>query len=136
MANRWLVKTDPALFDFEEFVARKHLTWEGVTQPASLGNLKRMRRGDDVLVHLTGRVRAIVGTARVRKGAYRDPRDEEGILAVVDLTAGSALVRPVPLLELREEPTCQGWEFLTFPRLTVMPVPAAAWRRVLALARR
>lgn len=136
MAARWLLKTDPSFFSFAEFRTRGRTTWEGITQPASLAHLRKMRRGDDVLLYLTRHVRAVVGTARVRKGAYPDPRDEEGRLTVVDLTVGVALERPVTLMELREETVCADWELIWFPRLLVMPVPARAWQKVLALARR
>ncbi len=136
MPNRWLVKTDPALLPHDEIEARKALTWEGVTQPASLAHLKRMRCGEEVLVYLTGSTRAVVATAKVRKGAYPDPEDVGGRLALVDLTITGLLARPVSLAELRQVESLAGWDLLRIPRLHVMPAPAGAWRKVVALAKR
>ena len=134
MAERWLIKTDPTRFTFADLVEARRTTWRDVTQPQSLAYLRRMRRGDEVLVYHAGSQRAIVGRARVRKGAYV-PDDDLG-LHVVDLASGEALERPVTLKELRGVTALSDWALLRIPRLHVMPVPAAAWRKVLMLARR
>lgn len=136
MPNRWLVKTDPTALPLEVLSMRTPVTWTGVTQPASLIHLRTMRRGEEVFVYHTGRTRAVVATARVRKGAYPDPDDPSGRLVLVDLSIRGPLDRPVPLAELRGVPALDGWDLLRIPRLLVMPVPAAAWRKVLSLARR
>lgn len=136
MANRWLVKTEPRLFTFDDLLERRVVTWRGVTQPLSRKHLARMRRGDDVLVYHAGSQRAVVGTARVRKGAYPDAQADDPALLAVDLATPEALVRPVRLTELRSERALADWELLRIPRIHVLPVPARAWRRVLALARR
>lgn len=134
MADRWLIKTDPARFLFDDLVEAGRVTWRDVTQPQSLANLKRMRRGEEVLVYHAGSQRAVVGLARVRKGAYL-PADDSG-LHVVDLAPVEGFPRPVTLKELRGVQALSGWALLRVPRLHVMPVPAAAWRKVLGLARK
>lgn len=135
MAERWLVKTDPARLTFDDLVEAGCVTWEGVTQPQSLNHLRRMRRGDEVLVYHAGSQRAVVGLARVRKGAYV-PREADDGLHVVDLAPVEALERPVALKTLRGVRSLASWALLRVPRLHVMPVPAAAWRQVRRLAAR
>ena len=135
MPERWLVKTDPARLTFDELVEARCVTWEGVTQPQSLRNLRRMRRGDEVLVYHTGAQRAVVGLARVRKGAYVPPSADDG-LHVVDLAPVEALAHPVSLKALRSVKGLSSWALLRVPRLHVMPVPANAWRKVRMLGRR
>lgn len=134
MPDRWLLKTDPARFTFDDLLEARRTTWRGVRQRLSLSHLRRMRRGDEVLVYHAGSQRRIVGLARVVKGARPDPDDAD--LSVVDIAPLAPLARPLPLAELREEPALEGWALLRIPRLHVMPVPAAAWRKVLALSRR
>lgn len=137
MANRWLVKTDPSSFTFDDLLEDGAVTWRGVTQPLSLSHLKRMKRGDEVFVYHAGSQRRVVGVARVRKGAYPDPEaDDAGALAVVDLSPVESLARPVPLAELRRVEALASWDLLRIPRIHVVPVPAAAWRKVLSLSRR
>ena len=136
MADRWLVKTDPSRLTFDDLVEAGRVTWRGVKQRPSLANLRRMRRGDEVLVYHAGSRRAVVGVARVRKGAYPDPEAEGPGEVAVDLVPVEPLARPVLLTELRGVKALSGWVLLRFPRLHVMPVPALAWRRVLSLSRR
>ena len=90
MAARWLVKTDPRRLTFETFLDRRVVTWRSVTQPVSARHLAELRRGDDVLVYLTGAVRAVVGTARVRRGAYLH-RAGAGLSLQQSRSAGSDL---------------------------------------------
>jgi len=134
MARRWLVKTDPASFSFEDFLEDGVVVWGGVVQPLSRGHLRAMRRGDDVLVYHSGAQRAVVGTARVVRGAYPEAGRGKPPLDVVDLAPGTPLARPVRLAELKHEPSLADWELVRIPRIHVLPVPAAAWHRVLALA--
>ena len=136
MPHRWLVKTDPAVFSFDDLLERRAVTWRGVTQPLSLRHLASMRRSDDVLVYHTGARRAVVGTARVRRGAYPDPEATDPALVAVDLAVREALRRPVKLAELLTEPRLAAWVLLRIPRIHVLPVPAGAWRTVLARSRR
>jgi len=133
MADRWLIKTDPSRYTFDDLVEARRVTWRDVTQPQSLAHLRRMRRGDEVLVYHAGSQRAVVGLARVRKGAYL-PADDSG-LHVVDLAPVGELEQPVTLKALRGVEALSGWALLRVPRLHVMPVPAGAWRKVLRLAR-
>jgi predicted RNA-binding protein with PUA-like domain len=137
MARRWLVKSDPAHYTFERLARDGRVVWRGVTQPHALSHLRRMKRGDDVLVYHMAPQKAIAGIARVRKGAYPDPAAREGDdLTAVDLAPVRALPRPVPLAEIKRERVLATWELVRVPRLSVMPVPARAWNKVLALSRR
>jgi len=134
MPQRWLLKTDPTRLTFDDLLAAGRTTWRDVRQPLSLAHLKGMRRGDEVLVYHAGSQRRVVGLARVVRGARPDSRDPA--LSVVDLAPIAPLARPVTLAELRTQPALEGWVLLRVPRLFVMPVPAAAWRKVLSLSRR
>lgn len=134
MTERWLIKTDPTRFTFDDLIEVRCVTWQDVTQPQSLGHLRRMRRSDEVLVYHSGSERAVIGLARVRKGAYV-LEDGDG-LHVVDLAPVEPLERPVTLKELRSVKALADWSLLRVPRLHVMPVPAPAWRKVLMLGRK
>jgi len=134
--KRWLVKTDPAVFAFDDLSDLRRVAWRGVTQPLSLGHLERMRRGDEVFVYHSGSRREIAGTARVVKGAYVE---SDGGVAV-DLAAVNSLRRPVALAEIKAlakaVPALADWALVRIPRIHVAPVPAAVWHRILSLSRR
>ncbi len=133
MPNRWLVKTDPGTYSWADLLRAKGATWDGVANALALRHLRAMRRGDGVLVYETGAVKAVVGTARCASDAYPDPKDAS--LAVVDLRAGKSLPRPVTLAEVKADPAFAASPLVRMGRLSVMPVGATEWDRILALAR-
>jgi predicted RNA-binding protein with PUA-like domain len=77
-----------------------------------------------------------VGTARVTKSAYPDPKKKDPKLVVVDLRAGDRVPAPVPLSVIKSDPVFQDLALVRMPRLSVVPATAAQWKRLLQLARR
>jgi predicted RNA-binding protein with PUA-like domain len=136
MAARWLVKTEPSTYSFDDLVREKRTAWTGVKNPQALIHLRAVKKGDEVLVHHTGDERAVVGLAKVVRGAYPDPAARDARLVAVDLEAVRRLARPVPLAEVRAEPSLRAFELVTNSRLSVMPVPPEAWAWILSAARR
>jgi predicted RNA-binding protein with PUA-like domain len=134
MPNRWLVKTEPRTYAFQDLVRDGRTTWDGITNATALIHLRAMRVGDEVLVYHTGNEKAVVGVARVAGGPRPDPGQKDPRLVVVDLEPVRALARPVPLTGLKERADLASWELLRISRLSVMPVPAAAYRAVKALS--
>lgn len=132
---RWLVKTEPGTYSFEDLVREGRTAWTGVRNALAQIHLKAMREGDEALVYHTGTVKAVVGRARVVRAAYPDPSDTTGRLVGVDLAPLGPLPRPVTLAALKAEPTLARWELIAQGRLSVMPVPAQAWAIVERLAR-
>ena len=133
---RWLVKTEPSTYAYEDLVREGRTAWTGVKNALAQKHLRAMAAGDEVLVYHTGAVKAVVGTARVVGAPHPDPTDKAGRLACVDLAPGRALAVPVTLSALRAERACAGWELLVQARLSVMPVPEAAWATVQRLGRK
>lgn len=134
MPNRWLVKTEPATYSFDDLRREGRTSWDGVRNALAQIHLRAMRRGDAVLVYHTGREKAVVGLARVARAPYPDPGAGDPAVVAVDLEAVRPLARPVPLARLKAEPTLAGLDLLRISRLSVMPVAAAHWRPILALA--
>jgi predicted RNA-binding protein with PUA-like domain len=54
---------------------------------------------------------------------------------VVEVEPVRALARAVSLAEIKEDPLLAGWELVRLPRLSVLPVSEAQWRRVEELGR-
>lgn len=132
---RWLLKTEPGTYSFEDLVRDGRTAWTGVKNALAQIHLKAMRQGDEALVYHTGTVKAVVGRARVVRAAYPDPSDATGKLVAVDLAPLAPLARHVTLTALKAEPTLAGWELIAQGRLSVMPVPPEAWTIVERLAR-
>ena len=97
--------------------------------------LRGMRKGDPVLYYHSGEDRAVVGVAKVLRSAYPDPTASEGDWVAVDIAPVKPLGRPVSLAEIKADPVLADLPLLRQSRLSVMPVSAASFRRILALAK-
>jgi predicted RNA-binding protein with PUA-like domain len=135
MAGRWLFKTEPGAYAWADLEREGRTTWDGVRNALALKHLAAIARGDEVLVYHTGDEKRAVGIARVTRAAYPDPSAGDAKRLVVDLAPVKALPRPVTLAAMRSNPALAGFELLRLPRLSVMPVPAACWAAILAMAR-
>ncbi len=122
----YLVKTEPSTYSFADLQRDKKTTWTGVTSPAALIQLRLMKVGDEVLVYHTGDEKAIVGLAKVVKGAYEDPDNPgkndrgEPKYAVVDLAAVKAVKKQVTLAEIKADARFKEFGLVKQSRLSVM----------------
>jgi predicted RNA-binding protein with PUA-like domain len=131
----WLMKTEPSEYSFDDLVAAKSATWDGVSNAVALKNIRAMKKGDEVFIYHTGDEKSVVGLATVTKDPYPDPKDKDGKLTVVDLKPGKRLAKPVSLATIKADKAFEGWELVRIGRLSVMPVPDRIWDKVTALAK-
>ena len=132
MARHWVLKTEPSEYGFPDLVRDRRTRWEGVSNPVALKHLRSMLEGDDALIYHTGNEKAVVGLARVASAPYPDPKDPK--LVVVDVEPVKSLPRAVPLAEIKAEPAFAELGLVRVPRLSVVPVEPAQWKRLLAMA--
>ena len=134
MPNYWLVKTEPGTYSFSDLQKAGEAVWDGVSNPVALKHLRAMQTGDCVFIYHTGAEKQIVGIARVTRGAYPDPKAGDPKLVVVNLKALEPVARPVTLAEVKARPEFADFELVRQGRLSVMPVSAASWKLLRALA--
>jgi predicted RNA-binding protein with PUA-like domain len=132
MARHWVLKTEPSEYGFSDLVRDRRTRWEGVSNPVALKHLRSMPEGDDALIYHTGNEKALVGLARVTSAPYPDPKDPK--LVVVDVEPVRPLARVVPLAEIKAEPAFADLGLVRMPRLSVVPVEPAQWKRLLSMA--
>jgi predicted RNA-binding protein with PUA-like domain len=132
VARHWVLKTEPSEYGFPDLVRDRRTRWEGVSNPVALKHLRSMLEGDDALIYHTGNEKAAVGLARVASAPYPDPKDPK--LVVVDVEPVKPLPRAVPLAEIKAEPAFAELGLVRVPRLSVVPVEPAQWKRLLAMA--
>jgi len=130
--NTWLVKSDPDEYAFADLVRDRRTCWSGVANALALRHLGAMRPGDAVFVYESGKVRAVVGLARVVSPPRPDPGFADPRRLVVDLAAEAPLARPVTLAEIKADPALREFDLVRISRLSVMPVPAVIARRLAA----
>lgn len=136
MANRWLLKTEPGEYSFDDLVRDKATVWDGVRNPLALKYLQMIRKRDELFIYHTGTVRAVVGLARAVSDPYPDPTQQDSKLVVVDVAPTRKLARPTTLEAIKADPKFRGFELIRLPRLSVMPVPDALWTRILTIGDR
>jgi predicted RNA-binding protein with PUA-like domain len=134
MPGYWILKTEPSTYAHADLVKDGATVWDGVKNPVALRHLAAMQRGDAVMIYHTGSEKAAVGLASVTGEARPDPKKKDPKLVVVTLRADRPLGRPVTLAEIKADPAFAGSPLVRVPRLSVIPVTAAQWRRLLSLA--
>jgi predicted RNA-binding protein with PUA-like domain len=132
--GHWLVKSEPGTYSFGRFVAEGGTRWDGVRNPTARRNLEAMGKGDPVLFYHSGEGKEVVGLARVAREAYPEPGDERWL--AVDLEPVRALGRPVALAELKADRALQKLPMLRQPRLSVVPLTADEFERIVELSKR
>ena len=132
----WLLKSEPGDYSYADLERDGRTVWDGVKNNLALKHLRQMRAGDEVLVYHTGKEKAAIGVAIVTSDPYADPKHDDERLQVVDLRPERRLPRAVTLAELKADDRFDDFALVRLPRLSVMPVPAATWRRIVTLAER
>jgi predicted RNA-binding protein with PUA-like domain len=133
MPSYWILKTDADTYDFDRLARERRAVWDGITNALALKHIRAMSRGDHALIYHSGDEKALVGLARVVSDAYPDPGGNPK-LAVVDSEAGKRLARPVTLAAIKADPAFADLALVRMSRLSVVPVPPAQWKRLLAMA--
>jgi predicted RNA-binding protein with PUA-like domain len=123
--SRWLFKTEPSEYSFDQLVSEGKTTWNGVKNNLALKHLRAVKKGDQILIYHTGDEKSVIGTARALSDGYPDPKDAS--LAVVDIAPGKRLAKPVTLASLKTKPALADFALVRVPRLSVMRVTDAQW---------
>jgi predicted RNA-binding protein with PUA-like domain len=105
-----------------------------VANNAALMYIRRAQPGDLALIYHTGDERRAVGVAEIVSGAYADPRLGDEKLAVMDVRPLRRLTRPVTLAEVKADPAFADFALVRQGRLSVVPVTAEQWGRLLEMA--
>jgi predicted RNA-binding protein with PUA-like domain len=133
MKNFWLVKQEPSSYSWSDFVAESQTSWTGVRNYAARNNLRRMRKGDEVLFYHSGEEKAVVGIAKVTGTAYRDPTSKEEDWSAVDLAPFKSLRRSVTLGEIKSNQRLKSIPLVRQSRLSVMPLAETAFREIVRM---
>lgn len=132
--NYWLLKTEPEDYSFADLERDGAAVWDGVANNAALKHMREIAAGDLALIYHTGDERRAVGLAELASAAYPDPNADDPKLLVVDVRPLRPLRRPVALATVKADPAFADFALVRQGRLSVVPVSAAQWRRLLELA--
>ena len=129
----WLMKSEPGSYSWQDLVRDGGTEWDGVRNNAARLHLKAMKAGDQAFFYHSMSDKAVVGIMRVTREAAPDPKDGDWVSVRVEPVR--ALERPVTLAEIKAEPSLADMELIRQSRLSVCPVRAEEWAKVLEMAR-
>jgi len=144
------MKSEPDAFSIDDLKRRKQEPWDGVRNYQARNFMRDgMRPGDQVFFyHSNCAEPGVVGIAKVATDAYPDPSQfdpkskyfdpassrAEPRWMLVDVAFVRKLKRTITLKELQALPELSDMALVRKGnRLSVMPVDAAHWKRILAL---
>lgn len=127
MPKKWLFKTEPGEFSYDDLEREKIAVWDGVSNNQALKNLRDVRLGDHILIYHTGNDKAIVGLAEAVSDPYPDPKEDDEKLVVVKLKPKRRYSHSVTLAEVKNREELKEFDLVRLPRLSVMPVSNEYW---------
>jgi predicted RNA-binding protein with PUA-like domain len=130
--NYWLVKTEPGTYSWDNLVSDKTTVWDGVKNYQARNNMNIMKKGDVIFIYHSGAEKSIIGTAKVTKEAFPDPKDMEWV--AVEISAGKKLKQPVTLAQVKSDKTLTNMTLVKQGRLSVQPVTKDEVDQILLLS--
>ena len=133
--QRFLLKTEPAVYSFDDLVRDKMTVWDGVSNFAALKHIRSIKKGDIVFIYHTGDEKQVVGIAKIVSDPYADPKAKDEKLVVFKIQALERLKKPVTLASIKTRKEFKSFPLVRIPRLSVMPVSADEWEMIIAMSK-
>lgn len=131
---RWLVKSEPGAWSWDDQVRDGVTAWTGVRNYQASNFLKAMRLGDRCFFYHSVDEKRIVGVVEVVREAYPDPTSDDPRWVCPDLKAVAPVARPVTLAEIKADPRLAELPLIRQSRLSVMPIDDESWAIICGLA--
>ncbi|WP_299360853.1 EVE domain-containing protein [uncultured Paracoccus sp.] len=134
--NRWLFKSEPDVFGWDDLVAKGKAgeEWDGVRSVQARNIMREMKRGDRGFFYHSNTGKAVVGIVEVIAEAHPDSTAEDPKWECVDVRAVEPLPRPVTLAEIKADARFADMVLVRNSRLSVQPVSASEWDMIVDLA--
>jgi len=130
---RWLMKSEPETFSWDDLVRDGGTQWDGVRNYAARQHLNAMAVGDEAFFYHSGKGPAVVGIMRITGPAVPDG-DEGGWVKVP--VEPVRPIAPVTLAAIKAEPRLAKMELVRQSRLSVSPVRDEEWALILKMSGR
>ncbi|MCU7694847.1 EVE domain-containing protein [Haoranjiania flava] len=131
---KWLLKSEPFKYSWDQFVEDKQTFWDGVRNYQARNNLQQMKKGDEVFFYHSNEGKEIVGIAKVVKAVYPDPTTTDERWVCVDLQPVKKLKKPVSLAQMKTENKLADFALIKQSRLSVIPVTDGEWKTILEMS--
>lgn len=133
--QHWILKSEPSTYGFARLQQEQRTEWSGIRNFAARLHLRAAKEGDLALFFHTGEEKAVVGVAKLSSGPHPDPTAPGEDWTSVEVAPVKALAAPVPLAALKADPAFKELPMLKQGRLSVSPISAPLFARVLKLGK-
>ncbi|MBL0923226.1 MAG: EVE domain-containing protein [Sphingomonadaceae bacterium] len=130
----WLMKSEPDVYSYDDLVAEKEGTWDGVRNHSAALNLKAMKVGDEAFFYHSNIGLEIVGIITISKEHFIDPTDEKTRFVAVKVKPLRKLASPVPLKAIKANAKLADMDLVRLSRLSVGKVKPVEWKEILKMA--
>lgn len=128
----FLLKTEPETYSIDDLKQDGTTRWDGIRNFQARKNLQAMKKGDICFIYHTGDEKQVVGLAEIIKEAYPEPNAKEW--GAVDIRFEKKFAKPVTLSEIKSTPGLSEMKLVKQARLSVQPVKADEYKKVLKMA--
>ena len=129
----WLIKSEPSVYSWDQFVKDKETRWDGVRNYAARIHLRAMKKGEELFFYHSNEGMEIVGIAKLSKESYQDPTTTDDWSAV-DVKPFKKLKKPVTLAQMKADKRLANMALIRIGRLSVSPVSDEEWNVIMELA--
>ncbi len=130
----WLMKSEPDVYSYDDLVAEKEGTWDGVRNHTAAIHLRTMKMGDEAFFYHSNIGLEVVAIHTISQEWFIDPTDEKARFVAVKVKPLRKLANPVTLKAIKANPKLAGMELIRQSRLSVAPVRPAEWKEILKMA--
>ncbi|MEM7700729.1 MAG: EVE domain-containing protein [Pseudomonadota bacterium] len=130
----WLMKSEPFKYGWDDLIAEKEGTWDGVRNHTAKNNLKAMKVGDEAFFYHSREGLEIVGIVTISVDGILDPTDETGKWAAVKIKPKRKFDNSVTLKQIKATPDLADCELVRFSRLSVARISPEEWEIICAMA--
>lgn len=132
--NYFLLKTEPTVYSYSDLEKNKKTTWDGVSSPGGLHQIKQVKKGDLAFIYHTGDEKQVVGIAEIISGPYNDPKSDDPRLFVFDIKPKKKLKSPVTLSAIKADKRFKDSRLVREARLSVQPMPKELWDIIITMS--
>jgi predicted RNA-binding protein with PUA-like domain len=130
----WLMKSEPDVYSYDDLVAEKEGTWDGVRNHMAAINLRAMKVGDEAFFYHSNIGLEVVGIITISQEYFIDPTDEKARFVAVKVKPVRKIANPVTLKAVKANPKLAEMDLIRQSRLSVGKVRPAEWKEILRMA--
>ncbi len=118
----YLLKSEPTTYSFDDLERDSKTTWDGISNPQALLNLRSMKPGEKLVIYHSGTGKAAIGTAKVLSVDPTDPKNPKVVIQAV-----KRLTHERTLAEMRDASVFKDSILFRQFRLSVVPLTEAQY---------